>query len=596
MTSGNNRRAECIRLEGIAAAPGIAIGKAYLHHAQRPQASRRRISGSRAEDEVKRFYAALEAVSDDMRRTRQRVEHEHGADLAMIFEAQLAMLDDVQMRQGTVDKIRDEPCTAEHGFSQTMAALRTAFEQIDNEYLRARVGDLKDIEHQVLMQLAGGGLSGLQGATSNVVIFARDILPSEAAQLARRLVKGLVTDAGGVTSHTSIIARSLGLPTVVGTETGSRLISPDDRVIVDGDEGVVHIRPDAPTLRYYRAQLRRQRRRERELSKRIELPSVTRDGVDVTLLANVDLPQEIDQAVANGARGVGMVRTEYLYLGYRLPTEAEQIDAYTQVVKSMAPHPVVIRTVDLGGDKLTHAVDSLPESNPFLGWRGIRICLDTPDLFRTQLRAILRAGAHGDARILLPMISGLDEVRRAREMIHSVEQELQQEGVPHQSACPVGVMIEVPSAAIMSEQLAEEVDFFSLGTNDLVQYTLAVDRGTARVADLYDPLHPAVLRLIQQVAENARKADIPASICGEMAADPVAAVLLLGLGVRLLSISPSQIPELKEVVRAVDTKAATGLAQESLGLSSGAAVRALVEEAMQNVLDAARPPRETDNT
>jgi phosphotransferase system enzyme I (PtsI) len=276
--------------------------------------------------------------------------------------------------------------------------------------------------------------------------------------LGRRLVKGLVTDVGGTTTHTSIIARSLGLPTVVGTEKASRQVAAGDPVIVDGDRGTVHIRPDAATVRYYRSQLRRQLRRERELSQRRDLPAVTRDGAEITLLANVDLPQEIEQAVASGAHGVGMVRSEFLYLGYGLPSEAEQLDAYAQIVSAMAPLPVVIRTFDLGGDKLTHAVDSLPEDNPYLGWRGIRICLDTPELFKTQLRAILRAGTKGDARILLPMISGLDEVRRARQMIAEVQQELRQEGIAHQADCQVGVMIEVPSAAITSEQLAREAD------------------------------------------------------------------------------------------------------------------------------------------
>ncbi len=582
---------EHLRLEGTAAAPGIAIGKALTHRAERPAVSRRRVPTHRIEAEVLRFHAALASVSEDMRRTRQRVEHEHGADLALIFEAQLAMLDDMLMKDGTIERIRANNWVAERAFAETMAHLRQGFEKIDNEYLRARVGDLKDIEHQVLVQLAGGSLSGLQNARSNTVIFARDMLPSEAAQLGRRLVKGLVTDAGGATSHTSIIARSLGLPTVVATERASHLVSTGDLVVVDGDTGTVHIRPDVETVRYYRALLRRQVRRERELSQRTELPAVTADGVHITLLANVDLPQEIEQAVASGARGVGMMRTEFLYLGYRLPSEAEQLDAYAHIVRAMAPHPVVIRTVDLGGDKLTHAVDSVAEANPFLGWRGIRICLDTPDLFRTQLRAILRAGVHGNARILLPMISGLDEVRRAKEVIHQVQQELEQQGIAHQKDCQVGVMIEVPSAAIMAEQLAQEVDFFSLGTNDLVQYTLAVDRGNARVAGLYDPLHPAVLRLIRQVTDAAAAAAIPASICGAMAADPVAAVILMGLGVRLLSVSSAQIPELKEVVLAANIATACEIARESLKMSSGAEVRARVQAVMKDTFLTARPPR-----
>lgn len=583
-----------IRLEGIPAAPGVAIGKAFAHYVERPAASQRRVPSHRVDEEVDRFRAAVAEVGEDVRRTRQRVEHDHGADLAMIFDAQLAMLEDVQVRDGTIERIRERQWAAERAFGDTMVQLRQAFEQIENEYLRARVNDLRDIEHQVLVRLAGGGLSGLQAVRSNTVIIARDLLPSEAAQLARRLVKGLVTDGGGATSHTSIIARSLGLPTVVGTERATQAVKAGDRIIVDGDEGVVHVHPDAATLRYYRSRLRRQLRRERELSLRRDLPAVTRDGEEIGLLANIDLPQETAQAVANGARGVGMVRTEYLYLGYRLPTEAEQLDAYAAIVKAMAPHPVVIRTVDLGGDKLTHAVDSLPEANPMLGWRGIRISLDTPAMFRTQLRAILRAGVHGQAHILLPMISGIDEVRRARQIIARTADELRIEGIPHQRDCKVGAMIEVPSAALTAEQLAREVDFFSLGTNDLVQYTLAVDRGTARVAGLYEPLHPAVLRLIHRVTDSGQSEGIPTSICGEMAADPVAALLLMGLGVRLLSVSPTQIPGIKEVVRAADLGRARKVARTCLDLSSGREVRRRVEAELADILAMARPPRDEE--
>ena len=579
------------RIEGIPASPGIAIGKAFTHRVESPAVSApRRVPAHRVEAEVGRFRAALEAVAEDVRRTRQRVEHEHGADLAMIFDAQLIMLQDVQVRDATIEAIRSRHRSAEDAFSATMGGLRREFEKIENEYLRARVGDLKDIEQQVLVHLAGGGLSGLQTLRSNTVIVARDLLPSEAAQLARRLVTGLVTDIGGETSHTSIIARSLGLPTVVGTGDASSAVRAGDLLVVDGDAGTVHVRPDAPTLRRYRTRRRRQLRRERELSRRVDLPTVTRDGQEVVLLANLDLPQEIDLAVRNGARGVGMFRTEFLYLGYRLPSEAEQVESYVRIVKAMAPGPVVIRTMDLGGDKLIHAVDSPPEANPFLGWRGIRICLDNPDLFKTQLRAILRAAALGEAHILLPMISGLEEVRQAREMIAETAAELGREGVDHRPECKVGVMIEVPSAAITAEQLAGEVDFFSLGTNDLVQYTLAVDRGTARVAELYQPLHPAVLRLIHGVTEASRGAGIPTTICGEMAADPVGALLLMGLGVRHLSVSPPQIPEVRELLRAAEIGRTAAVAQECLALTSAREVRERVEAEMAAVLAEARPP------
>ena len=593
--SQSTQRGTYRRIEGIPASPGIAIGKAFTHRVESPAAgSPKRVAAHRVEAEVGRFRAALEAVAGDMRRTRQRVEHEHGTDLALIFDAQLAMLEDVQVRDATIERIRSAKRSAEDAFAATMGALRREFEKIDNEYLRARVGDLKDIEQQVLVHLAGGGFSGLQTLRSNTVIVARDLLPSEAAQLARRVVTGLVTDVGGETSHTSIIARSLGLPTVVGTGEASWAVRAGDLLVVDGDEGTVHVRPDAATLRRFRTRRRRQLRRERELSRRADLPTVTRDGEEVVLLANLDLPQEIDLAVRNGARGVGMLRTEFLYLGYGLPSEADQFDCYSRIVKAMAPQPVVVRTIDLGGDKLIHAVDSPPEANPFLGWRGIRICLDNPDLFKTQLRAILRAAVHGDTRILLPMISGLEEIRQAREMIAETAAELSREGVDHRADCQVGVMIEVPSAAITAEQLAGEVDFFSLGTNDLVQYTLAVDRGTARVAELYQPLHPAVLRLIRQVSEASVGAGIPTSICGEMVADPVAALLLLGLGVRQLSVSPPQIPEVRELLRAAEIGRTSELARQCLTLTSAREVRERVEAEMSEVLAAARPPSEEE--
>lgn len=579
------------RYTGVAASPGIAIGKAFTHAEVRPSIPQRRVSSARVHAERARFTDALVSVAESVGRTRDRVDIEHGPDLAQIFEAQLAMLADVEVRDRTLDIVSERLWTAERAFAEIMAGLCAKFEQIDNEYLRARVGDLRDIEQQVLTQLSGGALSGLQTLRSNTIIIARDLLPSEVAQLGRRLVMGLVIDVGGATSHTSIIARSLGLPTVVGTESAARGIKSGSRVIVDGDEGVVHALPSAPVLRYFRSERRRQLRRERELSERRSLPSVTVDDVKVQLCANIDLPQEIDLAISNGAEGVGMCRTEFLYLGQRLPDEQQQYEAYRSIVEAMAPQPVVIRTLDLGGDKLSHSIDSMPEANPMLGWRGIRICLDTPDLFKAQIKAILRAAVTGQARILLPMVSNLDEVKRARGFIVEAAAELAAAGVEHRADCDLGVMIEVPSAAITSRQFAEHVDFFSLGTNDLVQYTLAVDRGTARVADLYDPLHPAVLHLIKQVADSAQAADIPAGICGEMASDPEAAVILMGLGILQLSVSPTAIPELKEVIRAIRLDDATQLAAQALTLTSGSQVRQIVQARIGDALRVARPRR-----
>ena len=565
-------------LDGIAASSGIGIGSAFVHRVEMPVVTRRRLTHSRIEAEVDRFLNALHQVGEEIRRTRRLVEMEHGPDLAQIFDAQLAMLEDAQVKDQTVARVRQQLCPAETAFTATMERLKRAFEGIENEYLRARVGDVRDIEHQVLVRLAGGELRGLQSIRSNTIVIARDLLPSEAVQLGRRLVKGLVTEQGVATSHSSIIARSLGLPTVVGVRYACSDIVSGDSLVVDADAGVVHVRPNLDKLRFYRTALRRQRQRERNLRQRRDLPAVTRDGHEITLMANVDLPQEIQAAIDNGARGVGMFRTEFLYLGYRLPTEDEQLDAYRQIAEAVAPQPAIIRTLDLGGDRLTHVIDTTREANPFLGWRGIRICLDNLDLFRTQLRALLRAGLHGDVQILLPMVTNLEEIRRTRSVIEETKADLKDRGVPFEEDCKVGIMVEVPSAAILVDQLAAEVDFLSLGTNDLTQYTLAVDRGSAKVADLYDPFHPAVLKLIKSVADAGSRAGIPTSICGEMAGDPLAVLVLLGLGVEILSLSPGLIPEVKEVVRALELAEARKVSARCLELDSGPAVKRHVEQ------------------
>lgn len=573
------------KLVGIPVSSGIGIGRAFVHRIERPRIARRRISRFKVEAETERFLNCLVHVAEEIRRTRRIVELEHGAELAQIFEAQLAMLQDDQVKGRTVTTIRADRVSAEHAFSQAMERLKEMFGHIENEYLRARVGDITDIEHQVMARLAGGELRGLHSVRSNTIVIAHDLLPSEAIQLGRRLVKGLVTDLGGATSHASIIARSLGLPTVVGTLKATSSISSGDAVIVDGDAGVVQIGPSAAIERYYQSERRRQLRRERSLQAHRDLPAVTQDGKEIQLLANIDLPQETELAIANGASGVGMLRSEYLFLGYQLPCEDEQLASYREVVSAMAPMPVVIRTLDLGGDKLSHVIETMPEANPFLGWRGIRLCLDESELFKTQLRAALRAGAgDGDVHLLLPMVSTLDQVRRVKEIIKETREELERQGQEFQADCKLGIMVEVPSTAMMADRFAPEIDFFSLGTNDLIQYTLAVDRGMARVADLFDPFDPAVLQLIKTVAISGRSHDIPTSICGEMAGDPAATMLLVGLGLERLSMSPGLIPEVKEMVRAIRWEDAQRLAEECLVMESGRRVRAHVEEATRRYL------------
>jgi phosphoenolpyruvate-protein phosphotransferase (PTS system enzyme I) len=569
---------EYVQLSGIPASAGIAIGRAFLHSKETPPIRRRRVRLDQVDAEVERFLSTLHQAGEEIRRTRRLVAGEHGEDLAQIFDAQLAMVNDVEMKDQTLRCIREQHWSAERAFKQTLEGIRRGFESIQDEYLRQRFNDLVDIEHQVLLRLVGGDIQALNSLRANTVLVAHDLLPSESVQLSGRRVKGIALDVGGATSHSAIIARSLGLPTVLGAGSCTSTVAPGDLVIVDGNEGMVHVRPSEAVLREYRTRVRRQRRRERDLSSRSGLPAITLDGHEIALLANTDAPSEVQSAIENGACGVGMHRTEFLFLGYQLPTEEQQLSVYSRIVQGMAPHPVTIRTIDLGGDKLTHVLDAPAESNPYLGWRGIRICLDTPELFKTQLRAILRAGVHGDVRILLPMVASLDELRAARRILAETQDELRARGMPFRADCPLGIMVEVPSVALMADQFAAEADFFSLGTNDLIQYTLAVDRGNSRVAPLYDPYHPAVMRLIEMVANSGHVHDIPVSICGEIGGDPLATVLLLGVGIRRLSMSPGLIPEVKEVIRSVSLTQAREIADHCRTLKTGADVRAFLEQ------------------
>ncbi len=580
MSEGSTYR----RISGISAAPGVGIGRAFIYKKGAPIIARRRIGAAQVETEVDRFLYTLRLAGDEIRRIRRMVAAEQGEELAQIFDAQLAMLEDVQIKEQTLQSIRDKHYSAEHAFFVTLQEMKKVFREIENEYFRARVSDVVDIENQVLMRLAGSEVQGLQATRSNTIIFARELLPSEMVQLERRQIKGVVLDVGGTTSHAAIIARSLRLPIIVGTGDSSQRVKTGEMVIVDGNEGVVHVHPGAGMGRDYRALLRRQLRRQRDLDSRRNLPAETRDGYGITLLANVDIPAEIQIALDHGARGVGMYRTEFLYLNYRLPSEEEQYEAYAQIVRAITPDPVTIRTIDLGGDKLSHVLDVKSESNPFLGWRGIRICLDEPDLFKTQLRALLRAGCEGEVQILLPMIAEIREFTQALALLEEAKGELRARGQAFQENCKVGVMVEVPSVAIMVDQFARQVDFLSLGTNDLTQYTLAVDRGTSRVANLYDPFHPAVLRLIEMVVDGGQRHDKPVSICGEMAGDPLATILLIGLGLGNLSLSPGLIPEVKEIIRATTCAQAREVARTCLAMESGGEVRGYLEEVMGDAL------------
>lgn len=572
-------------IKGIQASPGIAIGPVFLHDPADFWVDYRRVEDRDVAAEVQRLRTALSSVADDLKATRNHVEEKLGKDHAQIFDAHLMMLEDMALVDPTIGLIKKEHYNAEYAFWLTFQKLRRQFESIQDEFFRERSSDLLSIEKRVLGKLCQRESTDLDRLPHQAIVVARDLAPSDTAHLQKERVLGIVTEVGGATSHTAIIARGLEIPAVVGAGSVLAHVRPGDLAIVDGRRGRVVIKPDADTLSRYRDEARRLLVRRAGLVISRDVPAETPDGVRVTLQGNIELPAEIDSALAYGAEGIGLYRTEYLYLAQAgLPDEQAQAAAYTHLAERIAPHPLVIRTLDLGGDKLSHILHTMPEMNPFLGWRAIRLSLSLPDLFRVQLRAILRASVGGNVRVMFPMVSTMEELRQAKEQLEAARAELRTEGVPFDEKCPVGVMIEVPSAAIVADQLAREADFFSIGTNDLIQYTLAVDRGNENVAYLFDPFNPAVLRLIRRVIDEGHAHHIPVTVCGELAGDPCASLLLLGLGIDGLSMTPQSLPDIKRAIRSMPFEKAQSIAHAVLDLDSRDAIQAHLRSALSEVL------------
>ncbi|MBI1991823.1 MAG: phosphoenolpyruvate--protein phosphotransferase, partial [Candidatus Omnitrophica bacterium] len=462
-----------------------------------------------------------------------------------------------------------------------------AFSRTDDEYLRERTADIEDVRRRVLRNLLGKQPDTLAQLGEPVVVVARDLSPSETAQMHKRHVLAFVTDIGGRTSHTAIMAKSLEIPAVVGAEVATRRIQKSEFVIVDGTRGEVIVDPDPQTIQRYELEQRRHQEVNRQLLHLKDLPAETLDHHTVVLSANIELPEEVPSVIAHGADGIGLFRTEFLYLNrLDFPSEDEQYEAYHTVAEQLRPHPVIIRTMDLGGDKFFSPLHLPSEMNPFMGWRAIRFSLARPDLFRVQLRAILRASTCGNLKMMYPMICGLEELRRANEILNAVKEELAREGVPFSEQLEVGAMIEVPSAALTCDLLAGEVDFFSIGTNDLIQYSLAVDRVNEKIAYLYEPTHPAILRLVKQVIDVGHAANIWVGMCGEMAGEPPLSLLLLGLGLDEFSTSPVQLPIVKQIIRSVEYSFAQSVIQEALKLRTGKEVEAFLLASLKQIAPA----------
>lgn len=571
-------------MRGIAVSPGVAVGEVFILGADDPEVDDELLAPEEREGEEKRFLRALEATGDEIRKIRTRYRSVIGEELVRVFDAQLLILEDETVLDGTLARIRKEGRTAAAAFQAIVSEAMAKMARVENEYLRERVEDLRDVRRRVLHNLAGGRRRSFAHMDKNVIIVSEDLTPSETVQLPRSKVKGFVTKHGGRTSHTAIMARSLQIPAVVGVEEILEAAKHRDRIIVDGSEGLVTLRPDSGQLRQARNRQRRYQEISRERLRLRDLPSETRDGRAIVLRANVDVPEEVPLAVENRARGIGLFRTEFLYFrDVDIAREEAQTTIYRKILRRVAPETVVFRTLDVGGDKVLDPLSEQIEPNPMLGWRGIRISLELRDLFRTQIRSLLRAAPAGRLAILFPMVTTLEEVLEAKRMVAEAREELRLDGVSVPPEVRIGAMIETPGAVHLARHIAREVDFLSVGTNDLIQYGLAVDRDNVKVAHLFDPFHPAILAMVRIVVHAGREAGIPVSICGEMAGETLCVLLLLGLGVRELSVHPYLIPDLKRIISLLDMADAEALAEEAVGMPTALEVRERAEQFLHDL-------------
>lgn len=577
---------------GIAVSPGVAIGPALVLDTEGVVIAQRTVPADQAEAEIRRLVFALHQAASDARDREKTLTEKLGKDIGDIFQGHANLYEDANLRRRVESLITEQHYSAEYAVSRHIRTIiKSLEEKAANNQVAARArADFLDLEKNVLSRLMGINRDGsIPFAGEPVVVLANDLTPSETAQLDPKTVHAFATESGGPTSHTAIMAGALEIPAVVGLGRFLTDVSGGDMVIVDGSQGLLIIDPDDATLNHY--ELLRTQQMQAATASQLEslrdLPSITRDGVPITLMGNIEFPNEAGHCLERGAEGVGLYRTEFLYINKDTdPTEEEHYLAYRAVLATLGPdRPVVIRTLDIGADKFSSVSDLLSgEKNPFLGLRSVRLCLRNLPLFKTQLRAILRASVHGDIRIMFPMISTVMELRHCQHLLAEVKEDLEEAGIPFKPDVPVGTMIEVPSAALMADVLAREVDFFSIGTNDLVQYTLAADRNNENVASLYNPGDPAVLRLIRGVCEAALRCDIGVNVCGEMSGELVFLPLLIGLGIRHLSATPRKIPELKRAIRYLNASDAERIATEALRMETAREVTTYLREQMRRIL------------
>jgi len=555
-------------LQGIPASPGIVVGRAHLLTDRGETQGRFRLlfteEGTAAE--VGRFQAALDQAHTDLNRLKGEIAAEY-PEHAHLLELQLFILKDQMLHDETFRLIRESHLNVEWALHQSFEKVKEVFGRVDDPYIKGRVADVESVYRRLMGNLTGEASPRIFDSPEPIIVVARDLSPAETTQMANSQVLGFITERGGKTSHTAIMAQALEIPAVVGLDNATWEINPGDELIIDGLQGRIILNPNADELEKYHQRKLEFEAFKAEVAQFCAFSAYTLDNHLTHVLANIELPEEVQLALKSGADGVGLYRTEFLYLGQRhLPTEEELYQDYKKVVEAMNPRRVTIRTLDIGGDKFLSHLEYPQEMNPALGLRAIRFCLKEQGIFRTQLKAILRASAHGKVRVMFPLISSIQEVREARRLLREVKAELKKEGQEFDARLQVGAMIEVPAAVTLSSLLAWETDFFSIGTNDLIQYALAIDRGNKQVADLYQPLHPAVLRMILQVVEASRAAGIPVAVCGEMAGDPLYIPILLGLGVEEFSMNHMSIPVVKRVIRMISLEEAREMARHVLDM------------------------------
>jgi phosphotransferase system enzyme I (PtsI) len=550
-------------IHGLGASPGIVIGKAYLVERFKVRLPEKRILSERVKGEVERFLKAIQQSRDQLAEIQEKILDPEVRKHAFILDVHLMILNDQMLIQDTVDTIRKKKVNAEWALDLTVEKLDTAFKAIEDEYLRERRSDLHYVAARIFRNLLGKKHDDITQIKGKVIIVAHDLSPADTLQMNLKHVAGFITDIGGKVSHTAILSRSLGIPAVVGLEVATSLVNGGDLLVIDGDTGEVVINPTEEVSQSFLERNRRVKTMEREVLKYASLRAETRDGVRIRLQANIEMVDEIASARAHGAEGIGLYRTEILYLNRKdLPTEEEHYQAYRRLAESISPASATIRTLDIGGDKFLPNYSMDNEMNPAMGLRAIRFSIKETDIFKVQLRGILRASAHGKLRILFPMISGIEEIRQAKTILEEVKKSLAKAKVLFDHGIEIGAMIEIPSASVTADLLSREVDFFSIGTNDLIQYALAIDRTNEHVSYLYEPLHPAILRIIRGVVQLALQANIPVAICGEMAAEPAYALVLLGLGLNEFSMNPVAIPKVKKILRMVRFEETRSLVEE----------------------------------